>query len=78
MSRDTVLPLVLAAGFTLGCIGIQSARRHPDAVTLVLVLLLGLVASAYVGRISQLHPPRTGETAEASHVWTPLLTHPTL
>lgn len=78
MSRDTVLPLALAAGFTLGCIGIQGARRHPDAVTLVLVLLLGLVASAYVGRLGQLHNPRMAERAEASHIWTPLLTHPTL
>ena len=78
MPRDTLLPLALAAGFTLGCIGIQSARRHPDAVTIVLVLLLGLVASAYVGQLSQLHGPRTATALEASHVWTPLLTHPSL
>ena len=78
MTRDTFLPLVLAAGFTLGCVGIQSARRHPDAVTLVLVLLLGLVASAYVGRLSQLQPPRATATTEAAHQWTPLLLHPTL
>ncbi|MGV7033008.1 hypothetical protein [Methylobacterium symbioticum] len=78
MSRDTVLPFALAAGFTLGCIGIQSARKHPDAVTLVLVLLLGLLASAYVGRLGQLNPPRNADALEASHVWTPLLLHPTL
>ncbi|GJD55851.1 hypothetical protein [Methylobacterium dankookense] len=78
MSRDTVLPFALAAGFTLGCIGIQSARKHPDAVTLVLVLLLGLLASAYVGRLGQIHAPRHAEAMEASHVWTPLLMHPTL
>lgn len=78
MTRDTLLPLALAAGFTLGCIGIQSARRHPDAVTMVLFLLLGLVASAYVGHLSQLHGPRTAATLEASHMWTPLLTHPSL
>ena len=40
----------------------------------MLVLLLGLVASAYVGRLGQLHNPRMAERAEASHIWTPLLT----
>ena len=76
MTRDTFLPLALAAGFTLGCVGIQSARRHPDAVTLVLVLLLGLVASAYVGRLSQLQPPHASATAHRREVSTGTRMHP--
>ncbi|SEH28963.1 hypothetical protein SAMN02799627_00078 [Methylobacterium sp. 13MFTsu3.1M2] len=50
MSGGMLGSLALAAVFTLGCFGIHSARRHPDAVTIGLFLLLGLLASLYVGR----------------------------
>ncbi|ACB24461.1 hypothetical protein ABID82_002309 [Methylobacterium sp. PvP062] len=50
MSGDMLGPLVLAAVFTLGCLSIHSARRHPDAVTIGLLLLLGLLATLYVGQ----------------------------
>ncbi len=52
MSGGMLGSLALAAVFTLGCFGIHSARRHPDAVTIGLFLLLGLLASLYVGSTS--------------------------
>lgn len=76
MSRVTLFPLILAAVFTLGCIGIHSARRHPDAVTLALLLLLGFVASVYVGRVTQLDARHPAWQHEASRPWTEQLPYP--
>ncbi len=75
MSRDTLIPLLLAAGFTLGCIGIHSARRYTDTVTLVLVLLLGFVASLHVGRHAHVSGHRTAEHAGPNHNWIAELTY---
>jgi hypothetical protein len=67
MSRETLVPLVLAAVFTLGCVSIHGARRYPDAVTFALLLLLGLLATVYVGRHAPLdarHPTWQHEASD--------------
>jgi hypothetical protein len=76
MSRVTLSSLVLAAVFTLGCIGIHSARRHPDAVTVALLLLLAVVASVYVGRHTELDAPHLTWQYEASQPWIEQLPYP--
>jgi hypothetical protein len=76
MSRVTLFPLIVAAVFTLGCIGIHSARRHPDAVTVALLLLLGFVASVYVGQFTQLDAHHPAWQHEASKSWTEQLAYP--
>ncbi|MGH1574313.1 hypothetical protein ACRAWG_31285 [Methylobacterium sp. P31] len=67
ISRDTLLPLVLAAVFTLGCVSIHGARKHPDAVTLALILLLGFIATVFVGqhvRLDARHPTWQHEASD--------------
>jgi hypothetical protein len=76
MSRETLVPLILAGLFTLGCVGIHRARRHPDAVTLGLVLLLGLLATVYVGQHVALDARHPSWQHEASHPLVPLPAHP--
>jgi hypothetical protein len=78
MSRETLLPLILAAVFTVGCFSIHSARRHPDAVTLALVLLLGFLATLYVGQSVHVDARHPAWQHEASHLWTPPAAHPTM
>jgi hypothetical protein len=78
MSRDTLVSLGLAAAFTLGCVGIHGARKHPDAVTLALVLLLGFLATVYVGRHVTLDARHPTWQHEASHPWIPPASHPTM
>ena len=78
MSRDTLVSLVLAAAFTLGCVGIHGARKHPDAVTLALILLLGFLATVYVGQHVTLDARHPTWQHEASHPWVPPASHPTM
>ncbi|XYD10097.1 hypothetical protein R1A27_06150 [Methylobacterium sp. NMS12] len=78
MSSDALGPLVLAAVFTLGCLSIHSARRHPDAVTLGLLLLLGLLATLYVGQHVGLDAHRPTWQHEALHGETEPASHPTM
>lgn len=70
--------LLLVAGFFLGCVGIHIARRHADVVTIGLVLLLGLTASLYVGRLSSSRGQHIAEQAGPGRVWTPILAHPSM
>jgi prepilin signal peptidase PulO-like enzyme (type II secretory pathway) len=76
MSRETLVPLVLAALFTLGCITIHAARRHPDAVTLALFLLLGFLAVVYVGQHTRLDARHLNWQHEAFDLRQPLPTYP--
>lgn len=78
MSRETLVPLVLAAAFTLGCVSIHSARRHPDAITLALLLLLGFLATLYVGQHVTLDARHPAWQHEASHPSVPPPAHPTM
>lgn len=78
MSRETLVPLALAAAFTLGCVSIHSARRHPDAITLALLLLLGFLATLYVGQHVTLDARHPAWQHEASHPWVPPPAHPTM
>lgn len=70
MSHEALISLALAAGFTLGCLGIHRARRHPDAVALTLILLFGLLATLYIGRYAHMNGHRTAEHAGPDHNWT--------
>lgn len=78
MTHEALIPLALAAGFMFGCIGIHSARRHPDAVAVTLILLLGLCATLYIGRHAHLSGYRTAEHAGPDHDWTAQLRRPML
>ncbi|MDQ0520027.1 hypothetical protein [Methylobacterium gregans] len=77
MPHELPISLVLAAGFTLGCLGIHRARRHPDAIALTLISLLGLTATLYVGRHAHVSGHRTAEHAGPDHNWTAELRRPT-
>ena len=76
MSREMIVPLVLAALFTVGCVGIHAARRHPDAVTLALLLMLGFLAAVYVGQHTRLDARHPNWQHEAFDPQQPLRTHP--
>jgi hypothetical protein len=78
MSRITLTPMILAAVFTLGCVSIHSARRHPDAVTLALLLLLGFLATLYVGQHGSLDARHPAWQHEAIHPWIQPPPHPTM
>ncbi|MEE7447602.1 hypothetical protein MRF4_07105 [Methylobacterium radiotolerans] len=78
MSRDTLGPLILAAVFTLGCFSIHRARRHPDAVTFGLLLLLGFLATLYVGQHVGLDARHPAWQHEASQLKPPPSSHPTM
>jgi hypothetical protein len=78
MSRETLVPLALAAAFTLGCVSIHSARRHPDAITLALLLLLGFLATLYVGQHVTVDARHPAWQHEASHPWVQPPAHPTM
>ncbi|GJE12325.1 MULTISPECIES: hypothetical protein [Methylobacterium] len=78
MSRDMLVPLVLAAVFTLGCVSIHGARKYPDAMTLALLLLLGFLATVYVGQHVQLDARHPTWQHEASDLKIPLPAHPVM
>ncbi|MDN3574664.1 hypothetical protein [Methylobacterium longum] len=76
MWREMIVPLVLAAFFTLDCVSIHAARRHTDAVTLALLLLLGFLAAVYVGQHTRLDARHPNWQHEAFDLQQPLRTHP--
>ena len=76
VARNTLVPPVLAALFTLGCTNIHAARRQRDAVTLAHLLLLGFLAAVYVGQHTRLDARHLNWQHEVSELRQPLPAHP--